>query len=74
VSTREIAKRLLDELPDSEIEPVVEFIVSRREGGNVDAWGDLDAQTDAFFTDSMKELAKEERAAGFGPWERETRS
>lgn len=32
VATREIAKRLLDELPDSEIDPVVEFIVSRRRG------------------------------------------
>jgi hypothetical protein len=32
VTTREIAKRLLDELPDSEIDPVVEFIVSRRRG------------------------------------------
>lgn len=32
VTTREIAKRLLDELPDSEIDPVVEFIVSRQRG------------------------------------------
>jgi hypothetical protein len=29
VDTRERAHRLLDRLPDSEVEPVVEFIVSR---------------------------------------------
>jgi hypothetical protein len=32
VTTREKAHRLLDELPESEVEPVLEFIVSRREG------------------------------------------
>jgi hypothetical protein len=32
VTTREKAHMLLDELPESEIEPVVEFIVSRGEG------------------------------------------
>jgi hypothetical protein len=31
MTTREKAHRLLDELPDSEVEPVLEFIVSRRE-------------------------------------------
>jgi molybdenum-dependent DNA-binding transcriptional regulator ModE len=30
VTTREKAHRLLDELPESEVEPVVEFIASRR--------------------------------------------
>ena len=32
VTAREKAHRLLDELPESEVEPVVEFIVSRRRG------------------------------------------
>lgn len=31
MTTREKAHRLLDELPDSEVEPVLDFIVSRRE-------------------------------------------
>ena len=31
MTTREKIHRLLDELPDSEVEPVLEFIVSRRE-------------------------------------------
>jgi hypothetical protein len=32
MTTREKAHRLLDELPESEVEPVIEFIASRREG------------------------------------------
>lgn len=32
MTTREKAHRLLDELPDSEVEPVLDFIVSRHEG------------------------------------------
>lgn len=32
MTTREKVHRLLDELPDSEVEPVLDFIVSRREG------------------------------------------
>jgi hypothetical protein len=31
MTTREKAHRLLDELPESEVEPVIEFIASRRE-------------------------------------------
>jgi hypothetical protein len=31
MTTREKVHRLLDELPDSEVEPVLDFIVSRRE-------------------------------------------
>ena len=32
MTTREKIHRLLDELPDSEVEPVLDFIVSRSEG------------------------------------------
>ena len=31
MTTREKAHRLIDELPESEVEPVLEFIASRRE-------------------------------------------
>ena len=34
MTTREKAHKLLDELPESEIEPVVEFIASRGENGS----------------------------------------
>jgi hypothetical protein len=43
-------------------------------GDIVDEWGNLDAQTDALFAATMKDLAEEERAAGFGPWKREPSS
>ena len=34
MTTREKAHRLLDELPDSQVEPVIEFIAARREGAD----------------------------------------
>ena len=54
MATREQAHKLLDELPESEIDPVVEFIVSLGENGAddaepakpgdiVDEWGNLSA-------------------------------
>lgn len=69
ITTREKAKRLLDELPDSEIEPVVEFIVSRREGKRVvDEWGNLSRLHEVAFGETMRRLAEEEQAAGQKPW------
>jgi hypothetical protein len=59
VATREIAKRLLDELPDSEIDPVVEFIVSRRQGDP-----DLEALLDEEADELLGELDAREREAG----------
>jgi hypothetical protein len=70
VNTRDRAHRLLDELPASEVEPVVEFIVSRREGKQVvDEWGDLDAWSDAVCRSTFRELDEEEAKIGFS-WER----
>lgn len=47
MTTREQAHKLLDELPDSEIEPIVELIASRKEPkaepdvvGLPDGWGE----------------------------------
>ena len=65
MTTREKAHRLIDALPESEVEPVLEFIASRREGEEVDAWGDLDAWSDAAGEDTMDMLDEEEAAAGF---------
>lgn len=72
MTTREKAHRLLDELPESEVEPVVEFIASRQQGGNVDAWGDLDRFSAALTADTFRRLDERERAAGSAPWERES--
>lgn len=67
MTTREKAHKLLDELPESEIEPVLDFIVSRHSGDD-EEWGDLDAQMDAAMKDSLRELGEEERRAGLSPW------
>lgn len=61
MTTREKAHRLLDELPESEVEPVVEFIVSRREGDP-----DLEALLDEEADELLGEMDARERAVG-GP-------
>jgi hypothetical protein len=71
MTTREKAHKLLDELPESEIEPVVEFIVSRGTNGTdgtADAWGDLNAWSNGASKDTMRMLDDEEAAIGFS-WE-----
>jgi hypothetical protein len=75
VTTREKAHKLLDELPDSEIEPVVEFIASRGENGTdpeaakpgdiIDGWGNLSAMRRASSARKLSQLDAEETAAGF---------
>jgi hypothetical protein len=37
MTTREKAQKLLDELPEDELEPIVEILASRREHGTADA-------------------------------------
>ena len=59
VTTREVAKRLIDELPESEVEPVVDFIVSRRAPDP-----DLEALLDEEEDEMLAEMdAREEAAA-----------
>lgn len=67
MTTREKAHKLLDELPESEIEPVLDFIASRQ-AGEVDEWGDLSKLHEAAFGGTMRRLADEEREAGHEPW------
>lgn len=62
MTAREIAKRLIDELPESEVEPVVEFIVSRGEGD-----ADLEALLDGEADELLDELDARERKAGLSP-------
>ena len=59
MTTREKAHRLLDELPESEVEPVVEFIVSR---GKSDPG--LEALLDEEADELLGELDAGEREAG----------
>lgn len=73
MTAKEKLKAAVDQL--SEAEAANAEIVIRREsddsGRIVDEWGDLDAQTDALTRRAMRDLAEEERAAGFPPWKRE---
>jgi hypothetical protein len=59
VSTREQAHRLIDQLPESEVAPVVEFIVSRR-----DRDPDLAALLDEEADELLEELDAREGKAG----------
>lgn len=78
MTTREKAHKLLDELPESELEPMVEFIVSRGEndsdtqttepGDIIDDWGNLSAMTRTSTARAMRRMAEEEAAAGLEPW------
>ena len=58
MTTREKAHKLLDELSDSEIEPVVEFIVSQREDPVAAAFRDAPEEDE--------EITAEEEAAAAG--------
>lgn len=69
MTTRERAHKLLDELPEAEIEPVLDFIASRRVDGDVEDWGDLEAFNAALTADNLRRLDEEERDAGLPPWQ-----
>jgi predicted transcriptional regulator len=63
MTTREQAHKLLDELPESEIEPVLEFIASRREDEDPVIAAFRDApQDDEPWTDEDEAAAAEGRA------------
>jgi hypothetical protein len=62
MTTREKVHKLIDELPESELEPLAEILASRHANGTVDAWGDLDSMLDAAAGDLMKRLDEEEIA------------
>jgi hypothetical protein len=68
MTTKERLHRLVDELSEAETDETLRFAVARHEGRNVDEWGDLDATTDGTTAQVMRDLADEERKAGFTPW------
>lgn len=68
MTTREKAHRLLDELPETEVKPVLEFIVSRRKDREADEWGDVSKLHEVTTGETMRRLAEGERAAGHEPW------
>lgn len=65
VTTREKIHKLVDELPEADLDPVAEILASRNENSDLDKWGDLDAWATAASKDTMRMLDEEEAAAGF---------
>jgi predicted transcriptional regulator len=66
MTTREKAHKLLDELPDSEIEPVVEFLASRREDPVSAAFRDAPEDDEPFTAEDKAAVneAEEDFASG----------
>jgi ribosomal protein L12E/L44/L45/RPP1/RPP2 len=60
MTTREKAHKLLDELPDSEIEPVVEFLASRREDPVAAAFRDAPEDDEPFTAEDEAAVKEEE--------------
>jgi hypothetical protein len=67
VTTREKLHRLVDALPEVEVEAELERLTSRL-AANTDEWGDLSKLHETAFGETMRRLAEEERAAGHKPW------
>jgi hypothetical protein len=65
VTTREKIHKLVDELPEADLDPVAEILASRNENGDFDKWGDLDAWAAAASKDTMQMLDEEEASVGF---------
>lgn len=68
VTTREKIHKLVDELPEADLDPVAEILASRGGSGNVDEWGDLNAWSESASKDTMRMLDEEEVPIGFS-WE-----
>ncbi|MGH2879732.1 MAG: hypothetical protein ACRDK4_09035 [Solirubrobacteraceae bacterium] len=69
MATREQIHKLVDELPESQLEPVADFIATRgRSGDVVDEWGNLSAMLRGSTTRSMQRLDEQEQEAGHVPW------
>jgi hypothetical protein len=69
MTTREKIHKLVDELPESQLEPVADFIATRgRPGDEVDEWGNVSAMLRGSAARSMRRLDEQEQEAGHNPW------
>ncbi len=78
MATRDQVHKLVDELPETDLDPVAEILTLRRESGAsdvtskpgdiVDEWGNLSAMRRASTARKMRRLDEEEAAAGHDPW------
>jgi hypothetical protein len=70
VTAKEKLHLLVDRLSDGEAEHA-RIVLQEDPGSNLEEWGDLEAQMDASMAGSLRELDREEREAGFPPWDPE---
>jgi hypothetical protein len=78
IATRDQLHKLVDELPETDLDPVAEILISRRENGGVgdaaqpgdviDGWGNLSAMRRASTARKMRRLDEAAAAAGHDPW------
>jgi hypothetical protein len=69
MATREQIHKLVDELPESQLEPVADFIATRgRPDDVVDEWGNVSAMLRGSTSRLMQRLDEQEREAGQSPW------
>jgi hypothetical protein len=68
MTTKERLHKLVDELSEQEADETLRLMAARRQGANIDGWGDLDATTDKTTARITRDLAEEERKAGLTPW------
>ncbi|HWX88147.1 MAG TPA: hypothetical protein VNX67_08235 [Solirubrobacteraceae bacterium] len=69
MTTREKIHKLIDELPESQLEPVADYIAARGRPGDVaDEWGNVSATLRGSTARSMRRLDEQEREAGHSPW------
>jgi hypothetical protein len=69
MTTREKALKLVEELPESQLERLMEFLEAQDQPGDIiDDWGNLSAISRASTRRTMRRLYEEERSAGHEPW------
>lgn len=69
MTTREKIHKLIDELPESQLEPVADYIAARgRPDDVIDEWGNVSAILRGSTARSMRRLDEQEREAGHSPW------
>jgi hypothetical protein len=76
VTTREKALKLVQELPESQLESLIDFLEAQDQPGDIiDEWGNLSAMQRASATQLIRRLDEEERAELGGTiadrWDRE---
>ncbi|HEY5286535.1 MAG TPA: hypothetical protein VIJ50_05480 [Solirubrobacteraceae bacterium] len=68
MTMRERALKLVEELPESRLETLIEFLASEQKPGDViDEWGNLSAMTRASTARTMRRLEEQEQQAGHEP-------